>query len=162
MAVASGPPLCKGRFCTDAFSSKPPLCKGRCRAAAEGLVDRFAARENGSLPESPSFLSPKRKRKSATVSRRWTPTRAAAFPIVPGTIGKTTRSVGSAITRPRTAANGWARNLASLRCGHLTTAFSPAGAGEQGMDLNGVTGRLIAKQQKAAGSAAPLPKASPV
>ena len=34
---------------------------------------------NGCLPVGPSFLSPKRKRKSATVSTRWTPNRAAAL-----------------------------------------------------------------------------------
>ena len=39
----------------------------------------LGARANGSLPWCPSFLTPKRKRKSATVSMRWTPTRAAAL-----------------------------------------------------------------------------------
>ena len=81
---------------------------------------------DNSLPVTPSFSCPKRKRKGPAVPMRRPPAGARSFCIVLRTIQKTTRSVDSEISRPRTAANGWERNLALLRCGHLTTAYSPA------------------------------------
>ena len=49
---------------------------GPCRKAEFGSVLWYMA--SSCLPECPSFLSPKRKRKSATVPMRWTPAGAAA------------------------------------------------------------------------------------
>ena len=97
-----------------------------------------SGRGNGRPPECPSFCDQK-EAKSPTVSMRWTPTRAAAFclssyaakscearckkqraALVPLFPGRAQRPIDGA------------RSLAPLRCGHLTTAYSPAGAGEQG------------------------------
>ena len=50
---------------------------------------------NGILPDGCSFLSSKRNRKTATVSRRWTPTRAAALdPGSAATLRRPTQALG--------------------------------------------------------------------
>ncbi len=41
-----------------------------------------------------------------------------------------------------------AETLPNPRCGHLTTAYSPAGAGEQGMDLKYTAGKVSYQSQK--------------
>ena len=124
------PPWCYG------FIVKRKLAgwtAGSCWVGAFWQMAGCRVPASGSLRDSPSFSCPKRKRKGPAVPMRRPPAGAAAFclssyaakscearckkqraALVPKLAGREKRPMVRV------------RNLAPLRCGHLTTAYSPA------------------------------------